>query len=155
MLFRSLADFMAHEQTEAGGVINRTLGYVLAYPVLLRCVPDYPLRREVESYIDRLKQDLRAHPEGMENSANYLPITMMFLVRWIDENQPELWKDPRVRHGFENILQMLTSSGELPMFGDYGGTLQRNFLMVAALERLASVYHDGRFKWAEIGRAHV
>jgi hypothetical protein len=143
-----ISDFLAHERVESGGVINRSTGYALAYPLLLKLVPDYPLRKEVESYIDRFKEDLMAHPEGLENSTNYMPITLMYLVRWIDDYNPELWRDARVKEVFGNLLQLMTPSGDVPMYGDYGGGQRHGFMLVSVFERLAAVYKDGRFKWA-------
>ena len=143
-----ISDFLAHERVEAGGVINRSVGYALAYPLLLKLVPDYPLHKEVSSYIDRFKQDLMAYPEGLENSTNYMPITLMYMVRWIDDYNPELWQDPRVKATFENLLQLITPSGDMPMYGDYGGRQRHGFMLVSVFERLAAVYKDGRFKWA-------
>ena len=43
---------------------------------------------------------------------------------------------------------MVGPGGGLPWFGDYGGTQNADPLMIAAFERAAAVYHDGRFKWA-------
>ena len=43
---------------------------------------------------------------------------------------------------------MVGPGGGLPWFGDYGGTQNSEALLIAAFERAATVYHDGRFKWA-------
>lgn len=144
-----IADVLATNAQEGGGIMNRSLGYALSIKPLLKLVPDHPMRKELMKYHDAMMTDFMATKEVLENSSNYMPITMLYMISWIDDNGlQELYQDPKLKQTFENVLQLLDPSGGLPQFADYGGKHQYSFKVLAVLERLATVYKDGRFKWA-------
>lgn len=144
-----VADVLATSQVEGGGVMNRALGYALPIKPLLKLVPDHPMRKQLVRYHDAMMADFMATKEVLENSSNYLPITALYLVAWIDQNGlQELYQDPKLKAFFENLLQLMDPSGGIPQFADYGGKDLFSWKLVAVFERLAVVYKDGRFKWA-------
>ena len=144
-----VADVLATNQVEGGGVMNRAMGYAVPIKPLLKLVPDHPMRKQLVRYHDAIMADFMATKEVLENSSNYMPITALYLIAWIDQNGlQELYQDPKLKACFENLLQMMDPSGGIPQFADYGGKDLYDWKLVAVFERLAAVYKDGRFKWA-------
>jgi len=144
-----IADVLATNHVEGGGVMNRAMGYALPIKPLLGLVPDHPMRKELVRYHDAMMADFMVTKEVLENSSNYMPITALYLIAWIDQNGlQELYQDPKLKESFEGLLQMMDPSGGIPQFADYGGKDLYDWKLVAVFERLAAVYKDGRFKWA-------
>jgi hypothetical protein len=149
MFLDIIADVLATGSQEGSGIMNRALGYALPIKPLLKLVPNHPMRKQLMKYHDVIMYDFMATREVQENSSNYMPITALYLISWIDDNGlQDMYQDPKLRQSFENMLQILDPSGGLPQFADYGGKHLYSFKRVAVFERLATVYKDGRFKWA-------
>ena len=117
-----VADVLAGSQQEGGELMNRAMGYALPIKPLLALVPDHPMRKQLVRFHDEVMADFMATKEVLENSSNYMPITALYLIAWIDQNSPQdFYHDPEVKQGFENILQLVDPSGGIPQFADYGG----------------------------------
>ena len=144
-----VADVLANSPQEGGGVMNRAMGYAVTLKPLLDLVPDHPMRNQVLRYHDGMMKDFMATKEILENSSNYLPITALFMITWIDDNGlQELYNDPKVIRGFRNLVDMMDPNGGIPQFADYGGKDLYNWMLVATFQRLATVNKDGEFQWA-------
>jgi hypothetical protein len=144
-----VADVLANGFQEGGGVMNRAMGYAVTLKSLLDLVPDHPMRKQVLRFRDGMMSDFMATKEILENSSNYLPITALFMITWIDDNGlQELYKDPKVIRGFRNLVDMMDPSGGFPQFADYGGKDLYDWMLVAVFQRLATVNRDGEFQWA-------
>ena len=144
-----ISDVLANGHQEGGGIMNRAMGYALSIQPLLKLVPAHPMRRQLMKYHDAIMADFLATKEVLENSSNYMPITLLYLISWIDDHgMQDLYQDPKVRQGFENVLALMDPAGGIPQFADYGGRHLYSFKLVAVFERLATVYKDGRYKWA-------
>jgi hypothetical protein len=144
-----LGDVQLRASWEGGGLENRAMGMTLGIEPTLRLIPDYLLAPELNKYAATMEHEIVNQGEPLENAANYIPITLLYLDYWIESNgRQDLYDSPKLKHTFERLLDMLSPAAGLPWFGDYGGTQSESTLLIAVLEKAASVYHDGRYKWA-------
>lgn len=144
-----ISDTLAYNFLEGGGIMNRALGYALMPEKLLKIVPDHPMKEQLLRYPNTIRRDFLATKEVLENSSNYLPLTAFYMIQFIDNsNMQEVYNTPEMKNFLEFILELVDPSGAVPQFADYGGKRFYNPMLIAVLERAATVYKDGRFKWA-------
>ncbi len=148
-LFAMVSDMMVKGTFEGGGCMNRSLGYQLGLRQMLQLIPKYPLRDEITGYIENAETSIIGHLEELENSTNYQGISLYFIIQWIELNhRQDLYLNPKLKNTFERMLRCQTPCGGMAPYGDYGNVDNTDIHLVAAFEKAAAVYRDGRFKTA-------
>ncbi len=88
---------------------------------------------------------------SIEDSQNYIPIWLKPMMEYAElvGREKEFYELPTTRYYFDYLVQMMTPDGNVPEFGDGGSGAAYSWPWhIAVLEKGASIYKDGRMKWA-------
>ncbi|MBN1351509.1 hypothetical protein JXJ21_19000 [candidate division KSB1 bacterium] len=88
---------------------------------------------------------------SIEDSQIYIPVWLKPMMQYaeMEDVENEFYALPTTRYYFDYLVQLLTPGGQIAEFGD--GRYGRGYTwtwMISVLEKGASVYGDGRMKWA-------
>ena len=88
----------------------------------------------------------------IEDAQNYIPVWLKPMMQYAElaGREKEFYALPITRYYFDYLVQLMTPQGQIAEFGD-GGIGQEGYewdWVVSILEKGATVYRDGRMKWA-------
>ena len=88
---------------------------------------------------------------SIEDSQIYIPVWIKPMMQYaeLDGREKELYAMPMTKYYFDYLVQLMTPGGQIAEFGD--GRYGRGYTwdwMISVLEKGASIYRDGRMKWA-------
>jgi hypothetical protein len=147
LLKQFFTDLLLEAEYERGSM-NRAFGFLAAIHPVLEWVPNHPRKKELLEIEQIVLGDLKKHYEADEDSYGYGALTMVNLITWLEESELEdLYRHPKIRQCFENILDMWSGIGRASVYGDWRPTEPAWGWYICALEKAATVYQDGRFKW--------
>lgn len=147
VLKQFFTDLLLEAEYERGSM-NRAFGFLAAIHPVLEWVPDHPKREALLEIEQIVLSDLKMHYEADEDSYGYGALTMLNMVTWLDESGLEdVYHHPKMRQCFENILDMWSGMGRASVYGDWRPTEPAWGWYLCAMEKAASVYQDGRYKW--------
>lgn len=148
VLKQFFTDLMLEAEYERGSM-NRAFGFLAAIHPVLEWVPNHPRKKELLEVEQIVLGDLKKHYEADEDSYGYGALTLVNLITWLEESELEdLYRHPKMRQCFENILDLWSGIGRASIYGDWRPTEPAWGWYICALEKAAAVYQDGRFKWA-------
>ncbi|MBT3602602.1 MAG: hypothetical protein HN521_05985 [Candidatus Latescibacteria bacterium] len=148
VLKQFFTDLLTEAEYERGSM-NRAFGYLAAIHPVLEWVPDHPKRTELLEVEQIVLADLKTYYEADEDSYGYGALTMVNMITWLEESALEdVYQHPKLRQCFENILDMWSGIGRASIYGDWRPTEPAWGWYLCAMEKAASVYQDGRYKWA-------
>ena len=144
------ADWAVNYWPEWGAMNHCTNHIVNALSATIGYLPHHP---DVETW--RQKRDINLSGSWglwcIKDSQNYIPIWLKPLLQYVDQTgrKDEFYSMPMVKYYFDYIVQLMTPDGEIPEFGDGGpGSAYSWPWYISVLEKGASVYRDGKMKWA-------
>jgi hypothetical protein len=144
---------------EWGAMNHATNGVVNNLTAAMQYMPDHP------DY-DRWKQKRDINLSGswglwsIEDSQIYIPVWNKPMMQYaeLEGREDEFYAMPMTKYYFDYLVQLLTPGGQIVEFGDgrYGKGYTWDW-MISVLEKGASVYRDGKMKWAahRIFEAHA
>jgi hypothetical protein len=144
------ANWAVEYWTEWGAMNHSTNHVVNLLTSIMEYLPDHP------DY-PRWKQKLDINLSSswglwsIEDSQNYIPIWLRPMMEYAEMTgrEKEFYDMPMTKYYFDYFVQMMTPDGEIPEFGDGGtGSAYGWPWYVSVLEKGASIYHDGKMKWA-------
>ena len=130
-------------------IYNHATLAAMGCEMVARLFPDRDEAESLTAYAIRTWQDCRAVRENVETTSLYEPFNTTSVIRIAEMRglEDEYFEDPIIRNAFERFLQNVTPLGPVANYGDgYWASLWGWW--VALLERAATRYQDGRFKWA-------
>lgn len=131
------------------GAMNRSFGTAVGRAVLAKLFPDDPLAAERRRYADTVWNDWWQTRDTYENNGGYNSLWLGYLATWIEvTGREEVWQDPGVKRLAERCLALVTPLGVVPEYGEAVGWAADPGRWIALFEKWATVYHDGRYKWA-------
>ena len=146
-----LAKRMAAESLAGGsyerGPMNRALGNLIGIAPARELAGTTPFDSKLEQVIKSVEQDFeKARFQPMEDSANYLMLSLLFAMEHADKSRPDWWSEPDFRLAFDNLRDLVSPGGYIPAFGDDG--ISHPGLLIGLMERAAAAWGDGRFRAA-------
>ncbi len=87
----------------------------------------------------------------IEDSQNYIASWMKPLIQTVElmGKEKEFFRIPQVKYYFDYVVQLMTPEGQVAKFGDGNPAGDYTWTMLASmLEKGATIYRDGRMKWA-------
>lgn len=87
----------------------------------------------------------------IEDSQNYIAPWLKPLIQHveIDHREKDFYAMPMVKYYFDYLVQLMTPEGQIAEFGDGAAVGDYTWTMVlSVLEKGASIYRDGKMKWA-------
>ena len=102
-------------------------------------------------YTDQIWYDWWNAGDGeiSDNSSNYMPLAWDYLNQFIDTiNQPSIYQDEKIKNRAHQLISEASPLGIIGTYGDTPGLSATVGEYIATLERLATVYNRGDFKWA-------
>jgi len=132
------------------GPTNHAEGHALGLHLLANWYPDIPEAKVWKSFSDAVWHDHWLGRETGENSSGYNTLSTQLRFRWVKargDDKRGHYDDPHTKAYYERFLHHLCPIGVMPFFGDgIGWTEHCEYIHI--FETLATVYRDGRFKWA-------
>ncbi|MCI0511613.1 hypothetical protein L0128_00180 [candidate division KSB1 bacterium] len=135
---------------EWGAMNLATQGIVNNLAAALKRFPTHP---DHEQWRQKLTINLSASwgRWSIEDAQIYIPAWIKPIMEAIEilGMEAEYYPVPMVRYYFDYLVQLVTPGGQIVEFGDgrYGRAYTWDW-MIAVLEKGASIYRDGRMKWA-------
>ena len=136
--------------TEWGAMNHSTNHVVNLLTSIMQFLPDHPDYPRWKQ-----KRDINLSSSwglwSIEDSQNYIPIWLKPMMEYAEMvgKEKEFYAIPMTKYYFDYFVQMMTPDGEIPEFGDGGSGAAYGWpWYVAVLEKGASIYRDGRMKWA-------
>ena len=88
----------------------------------------------------------------IEDAQNYIPVWLKPMMQYADlaGREKEFYSLPMTKYYFDYLVQLMTPQGQIAEFGD-GGIGPDGYewdWVVSILEKGATVYRDGKMKWA-------
>ena len=88
---------------------------------------------------------------SIEDSQIYIPVWIEPMMQYaeMEGKEAEFYAMPMTKYYFDYLVQLMTPGGQIVEFGD--GRYGRGYTwdwMISVLEKGASVYRDGKMKWA-------
>ncbi len=131
------------------GAMNRSQGWATGRKLLTVLYPEDPLNALRLKYAEEVWNDWWPRRDTFENADGYNALWLTYVVEWLDSaGQEALYQDPGVKALIERLLAQVTPLGPMPFYGDDPGWNNHAGRWIALFERFATVYRDGRFKWA-------
>ena len=134
---------------EMGAAMNRGLVNLLGLAYACRLLPQHPGRPAWQkAHEEAFATDVLGLQDTNEDSTNYNMLWFMVLVDYVRVSgldDAKFYANPNIRSAFERSLQQISPLGNIPQYGDANWGVG---FSPGSFERAASVYHDGRFKWA-------
>jgi len=128
------------------GAMNRSTGACVAAMVVNHLYPKDAGRRP---YVKKVWDQWWKFRDSFENTEHYNCLWIKFVIAGIEHTgQDHLWQDPAMKRFAERYLAQLTPVGGMSPYGDGTGFNCDPGRWIAIMEKWASVYKDGRFKWA-------
>jgi hypothetical protein len=144
---------------EWGAMNHATQSLVNNLAAAMKYFPDHP------DY-NRWKQKLDINISAswglwsIEDAQIYIPAWNKPLIQYAElaESEKEFYEMPMTKYYFDYLVQLMTPGGQIVEFGD--GRYGRGYTwtwMISVLEKGATVYRDGKMKWAahRLFQAHV
>jgi len=130
------------------GAMNRSILWAAALAIALQWEPDAPERTRWQPYIELVWNDWWPYRDQEENSSDYNTGCYETMMIWLDECHPDKVKDPQWLAGFERFIHQVSPCGGRPGYGDASPWNGSFAGWMPIFERLATLTHDGRYKWA-------
>ncbi len=141
------ADWAVNYWTEWGAMNHSTNHVVNLLTAIMDYLPDHPNYSRWKQ-----KRDINLSSSwglwSIEDSQNYIPIWLKPMMEYAEMagKEKEFYRMPMTKYYFDYFLQLLTPYGGIAEFGDGGFAGYSYFL--SCMEKGATVYRDGRMKWA-------
>lgn len=144
---------------EWGAMNHATQSLVNNLAAAMKYFPDHP---DYEQWKQKLDINLSASwgMWSIEDSQIYIPAWNKPLMQCAEllGREEEYYAMPQTKYYFDYLVQLMTPGGQIVEFGD--GRYGRGYTwtwMISVLEKGASVYRDGKMKWAahRLFEAHV
>jgi hypothetical protein len=134
---------------EMGAAMNRGLVNLLGLAYACRVLPRHPSRPAWQkAHEQAFATDVLRLQDTNEDSTNYNMLWFMVLVDYVHVSgldEATFYANPNIKGAFERSLQQISPLGNIPQYGDANWGIG---FSPGSFERAASVYQDGRFKWA-------
>jgi hypothetical protein len=88
---------------------------------------------------------------SIEDSQIYIPIWLKPMIQYaeLSGREKEFYSLPMTKYYFDYLVQLMTPEGQIAEFGDGGSSSDYTWTWaVSVLEKGASIYRDGKMKWA-------
>jgi len=130
------------------GAMNRSTGSALGRMVAAMLFPDNPEAAQWRRYADTVWNDWWKFRDTDENSTGYNGLWWHYITTWLNvADKEDLYQDPGMKKLIYRFLAQATPLGPTPYFGDVCGWNSSPGQWIALMEKWATVYHDGSFKW--------
>jgi hypothetical protein len=130
------------------GSMNRSMAAATSRKMICTLFPNIDGNTEREAYADRVWQDWWEEGDTEENATSYNSIWLSFIPIWLTITKAEhIYQDRRLSDLAERYLQKASPLGFLPAYGDTTGLNSDPGRWISLMEKWATMYHDGRFKW--------
>jgi len=130
------------------GAFSRAMATGTTRRMLSLLYPNDPAEPTRSAYWQTIWNDWFATRDTFENSINYTGWWWTFLDAWITATgEDAVYLDAQVRALVERYYQQATPIGIMPEYGETSGANTGPGKWIALMEKWATVYRDGRFKW--------
>lgn len=131
------------------GSMNRAVGFMTSYRPIMKIIGCHRLESKIQALENLILKDFLEYNEPHENAYGYDGLTGIYLLDWLEQmDREDLYQSERFKAMFERMLQRISPTGITPSFGDWNSYEYTLGFYVAIFEKAASIYRDGRFKWA-------
>ena len=140
-------DYAVDYWTEWGAMNHSTNHVVNFLTAVMDYLPNHPNYNRWKQ-----KRDINLSSSwglwSIEDSQNYIPIWLKPMMEYAEMagKEKEFYRMPMTKYYFDYFLQLLTPYGGIAEFGDGGFAGYSYFL--SCMEKGATIYRDGRMKWA-------
>lgn len=144
---------------EWGTMNHATQGLVNSLAAAMKYFTNHP---DYENWKQKLEINVSANWGlwSIEDAQIYIPAWIKPMMQYAElmDLEGEYYAMPMTKYYFDYLVQLMTPGGQIAEFGD--GRYGRGYTwdwMISVLEKGASVYRDGKMKWAahRIFEAHV
>ncbi|HEX9973442.1 MAG TPA: hypothetical protein VGD14_15325, partial [bacterium] len=144
---------------EWGTMNHATQGLVNSLVAAMKYFPNHP---DYEKWNQKLEINVSANWGlwSIEDAQIYIPAWIKPMMQYAElmRVEDDYYAMPMTKFYFDYLVQLMTPGGQIAEFGD--GRYGRGYTwdwMIPVLEKGASVYRDGKMKWAahRIFEAHV
>jgi hypothetical protein len=131
------------------GAMNRSVGSAVGRDYLATLLPHDAKTAARRRYAEAVWNDWWPRRDTDENSSGYNGLWLHEIGLWLEiTGKEQLFQDPGVKQLAERSLAQVTPLGVVPGFGDVVSWCTDPGQWISLMEKWASVYRDGRFKWA-------
>jgi len=131
------------------GAMNRSVGSAVGRDYLAMLLPDDGKTPERRHYAEAVWNDWWPQRDTDENSSGYNGLWLHEIGLWLEiTGKEQRYQDPGMKQLAERSLAQVTPLGVVPGFGDVVSWCSDPGQWIGLMEKWASVYRDGRFKWA-------
>jgi len=131
------------------GAMNRSVGSAVGRELLAALLPGDVKTPERRRYADAVWNDWWPQRDTDENSSGYNGLWLHEIAVWLEiAGKERLYRDPGMKRLAERSLAQVTPLGVVPGFGDVVSWCTDPGQWIGLMEKWATVYRDGRFKWA-------
>lgn len=133
------------------GAMNHCTNHVVnSLSAAINYMPNHP---DVEKWRQKLDINVSANWGlwSIEDSQNYIPPWLVPMMQYAEKmkREDEFYAMPMTKYYFDYAVQLMTPDGQIVKFGDGGESGDYTwFWYLPMLEKGASVYRDGKMKWA-------
>jgi len=115
---------------------------------IAKLFPDNPRAKSWAATSDKIVGDWLKVGDVAEDAINYEPLVLIYIIAYAEltDREEEIFFDRNFRATVERYLTLVPPIGIMPDYGDSSWGVQWG-LWIAAFEKLAGVYGDGRYKW--------
>jgi hypothetical protein len=130
------------------GAMNRSVGTAVGRDYLATLLPGDPKTPERRRYAGEVWNDWWPQRDTDENSTGYNGLCLYEIGVWLEVGGKEkLYQDPGMKRLAERYLALASPLGVIPAFGDVVSWCEGPGQWIGLMEKWATVYRDGRFKW--------
>ena len=130
------------------GAMNRSTGSAMGRMALTMWCAQDGKTAERRQYAQTVWDDWWKHRDTDENTSHYNGLWLYFVTTWLEvAGQDHAYRDPGMKKFVYRFLAQASPLGVLPHHGDGCGWNEDPGRWIHLMEKWASVYKDGRFKW--------
>lgn len=131
------------------GAMNRSMGNAAGRKIIALLYPGEPDAAERSSYCDQVWNDGWNFRDTFENAISYNSLWLSYVNIWITvSGQEAVYQDPGFIKLAERYMAQATPLGPMPNYGSTVGLSEEPGKWIWLFENWATVYRDGRYKWA-------
>jgi hypothetical protein len=153
------ADRAVQYWVEWGTMNHATQGLVNSLAAAMKYFPNNPHYKEWQQKLE-INVSANWGLWSIEDAQIYIPAWIKPMMQYAELMgvEKEYYAMPTTKYYFDYLVQLMTPGGQIAEFGD--GRYGRGYTwdwMISVLEKGASIYRDGKMKWAahRIFEAHV